>query len=317
MQALRSGVWVLLLCAVARAEDAVPSPAVPVAEPRLENLHRLTPKVLSGAEPQGEAAFKALQELGVKTVISVDGAKPQVELAQKYGLRYVHLPLGYDGVPESRALDLAKATRELEGTVYVHCHHGKHRGPAAAVVACIVNGELNNAQGVAALKTLGTGTQYLGLWEAARTAKPVPAEELAKRKTEFKAIAPVPPLAEAMVAVDQGFDNLKEIRAAGWITPTNHPDLIPAHEALKLREVLFELLRTGEFHARPDDFKSWMKDSHGAAQALQEQLNATPRDPARIEAAFARLQTSCTDCHKPYRNAPKTAPAPGKEPRTK
>ena len=49
--------------------------------------------------------------LGVKTVISVDGAKPDVDLAKKHGMRYVHLPHGYDGVPDDRAKELAKAVR--------------------------------------------------------------------------------------------------------------------------------------------------------------------------------------------------------------
>ncbi|MGE0610114.1 MAG: hypothetical protein AB7O62_23685, partial [Pirellulales bacterium] len=68
----------------------------------LPNAIRLHPKVVSGGQPEGEAAFAELRDLGIKTVISVDGARPAVPLAKKYGLRYVHLPHGYDGVPEQR-----------------------------------------------------------------------------------------------------------------------------------------------------------------------------------------------------------------------
>jgi hypothetical protein len=32
----------------------------------------------------------------VKTIVSVDGGKPDVETARKHGIRYVHLPIGYD-----------------------------------------------------------------------------------------------------------------------------------------------------------------------------------------------------------------------------
>ena len=105
--------------------------------PKLPNAYRLHPRVISGGQPEGEQAFARLKELGVKTVISVDGARPEVELARKYGLRYVHLPHGYDGVPDERASELAKAVRDLPGPVYIHCHHGKHRSPAAATVACV------------------------------------------------------------------------------------------------------------------------------------------------------------------------------------
>ena len=35
------------------------------------------------------------------------------QLAKKYGMRYVHLPHGYDGIPEERIAELAKAVRDL------------------------------------------------------------------------------------------------------------------------------------------------------------------------------------------------------------
>src|SRR3712207_7739670 len=61
------------------------------------------------------------------TVISVDGARPDVELARKYGLRYVHLPIGYDDVTENEGRAIAKAITELPGPFYIHCHHGDRK----------------------------------------------------------------------------------------------------------------------------------------------------------------------------------------------
>ena len=46
----------------------------------------------------------------MRTVISVDGARPDVVRAHSFGLRYVHLPIGYDGVPREQALRIARAT---------------------------------------------------------------------------------------------------------------------------------------------------------------------------------------------------------------
>ena len=68
------------------------------AKPAIENIHPLTPQLISGGQPKGDAAFSQLAEMGVKTIVSVDGAKPDLELAKKHGLRYVHIPIGYDGV---------------------------------------------------------------------------------------------------------------------------------------------------------------------------------------------------------------------------
>src|SRR5262245_49209462 len=102
------------------------NPFVPVSDTHLYNAHIVTRKVNSRAEPHDEAPFAALQQLVGKTIISVDGAKPDIELAHKYGMRYVHIPIGYDGVPDDKSRAIAKAIDELPGPIYVHCHHGKH-----------------------------------------------------------------------------------------------------------------------------------------------------------------------------------------------
>ena len=94
----------------------------PMHEPGLHNVLRLSAKLTSGSSPDGEEGFRSLLRLGIRTIISVDGSRPDVETARKFGLRYIHLPVGYDGVPRDRALQLARAVRDLPGPVYVHCH---------------------------------------------------------------------------------------------------------------------------------------------------------------------------------------------------
>src|SRR5512134_2416916 len=85
--------------------------ATSVPSVHLHNLFRATTNVFSGSSPEGDAAFRELIRLGVKTVISVDGAQPDVEAARKHGLRYIHLPIGYDGVPTNRIAELVKAAQ--------------------------------------------------------------------------------------------------------------------------------------------------------------------------------------------------------------
>jgi protein tyrosine phosphatase (PTP) superfamily phosphohydrolase (DUF442 family) len=122
----------------------------------LPNPWQIHPQVISGGLPEGDEAFRALADLGVKTLISVDGARPDVALAKKHGLRYVHLPHGYDGVPEERMQELAKAVRDLPGPIYIHCHHGKHRSPTAAAVACVGAGLLDASAAAPFLQAAGT-----------------------------------------------------------------------------------------------------------------------------------------------------------------
>ncbi|MCP4786243.1 MAG: dual specificity protein phosphatase family protein [Fuerstiella sp.] len=106
----------------------------------LENLIRASGRVLCGSEPRGKSAFKTLKKLGVNTIVSVDGAAPQVVLAKQVGIRYIHIPIGYDGVSKEAGQSLTRAVQETDGAIYVHCHHGHHRGPAAAAIACRIEG---------------------------------------------------------------------------------------------------------------------------------------------------------------------------------
>lgn len=282
---------------------------------RLESEHlpnpvRLHEKVISGGLPEGDAAFKELAQLGVKTVISVDGAKPDVELAKRHGLRYVHLPHGYDGIPESRVQQLAKAVRELEGPIYIHCHHGKHRSPAAASVACVASGLIPKSEAVAVLELAGTNPNYRGLYQSAREAHPLDEALLEALDVEFQEIVDVPPMAEAMVQLGHTHDHLKQIREAGWRTPEDHPDLDAAHEALLLREHFTEMLRTEEVKHQPEDFLAMLRDSEDAAKELEAELErwqkASPGSelPVRIPQLADRIAKNCKACHVDYRDVP-------------
>src|SRR5688572_19279104 len=91
-------------------DHAPPSAEVPpLREPEslgadgIENLWKLPLAdggvLYSGGQPDGDAGFASLEKLGVKTVISVDGARPEIDVAKSHGMRYVHLPIGYNDVP--------------------------------------------------------------------------------------------------------------------------------------------------------------------------------------------------------------------------
>src|SRR5262249_40131969 len=152
-----------------------------------------------------------LQALGVRTVISVDGARPDVAAARKFGLRYVHLPHGYDGISDDRAKELAKAVRDLDGPIYIHCHHGKHRSPAAASVACVGSGLLQPTQPLGVLSLAGTSENYRGLYRSAADARPLDGKLLDALNVEFRESVALPPLAEAMVTLEHAHDRMKLI----------------------------------------------------------------------------------------------------------
>ena len=283
-------VW-LLLCATlcAGAEEPVRFDA-----PGLENAFRVTDRILSGSQPEGDAAFAGLARLGVKTIVSVDGAKPDVAAARKHGLRYIHLPIGYDGIPAERIPQLVRAASVPEGRIYVHCHHGKHRGPAAAGVMCEATAGWTPARAEAWLRQAGTAEDYAGLFRSVREFQPVPPSA-----GELPEVAETPALVDAMVAIDERFDLLKAIQKAGWKTS---PDKSPAHEATLLWEQLRELARTEDTARRPGDYRAQLAASEKAAEALRAALRSAAPDRPALDAAFKKAGQSCTACHKAHRN---------------
>lgn len=277
----------------------------------LPNAIRVHERVISGGEPDGEAAFQELARLGVKTVISVDGARPDVATARKYGIRYVHLPHGYDGIRADVAGALAKGVSELPGAVYIHCHHGKHRSPAASAVACVGAGLIEPGEALAVLKSAGTSPNYRGLYEAAEKARPIDPKTLRELRPEFPETAKLPAMAEAMVAIGHTHDHLKQLAANGWQKLVAKPDLDAPHEALLLREHYTEMLRIDEVKEQPREFIQLVEESEASARKLEEALAmwhkaGRPKDKVPSEAAQAlgEVTTRCASCHKTYRDVP-------------
>ncbi len=243
----------------------------------------------------------------MKSIISVDGAKPDVTLAKKYGMRYVHLPHGYNGISEQRTLELAKAVRDLEGPIYVHCHHGKHRSPTAAVVACVANGMMPCDAASKFLQFAGTSENYQGLYLTASRARQVDHQILDAMQTDFPEIAKLPPLAESMVEMEHTFDHLKQFAAIQWQPISDHPDLDPAHESLLLTEQFTELLRLESTATQPPEFRKLLQQSESAARELEQRLRSrlsSGISVSDIDEPFQRIASSCTTCHKQFRDVP-------------
>ncbi len=285
-----------------------PAPAAPGAPAQLEidgahAVWRLSDRVLSGSVPEGDAAFAALASLGVRTVLSVDGARPDLDAMRRHGLRSIHLPVGYDGIERARAVEIVRAVEESPGPVYVHCHHGRHRGPTAAAIALIAVEGWSAERAVAQMRAIGTSSQYVGLYDVvARFDAPTARERATARSAPLPAVAAVPPMAAAMVGIDHGKSNLDDVRAADWGVPSNHPDVDPAHEALKLRELFVELGRSDGVADEPLAFRRRLGDAARAAGELEAALRAGDRDAA--ERAHAAIDAACRGCHAAFRDVP-------------
>lgn len=288
--------------AMAVMTPVVQAAGAATAREPLHNVHRVVEGVYSGAQPEGAGAFDALKAMGVRTIVSVDGATPAVELAASRGMRYVHIPTTYAEVTDEQRLELARVLRELPGPVYVHCHHGKHRGPAAVAAAAVTLGMMTPEQGVAFMRRAGTAENYTGLYACVRGATAATAEELAAAPAEFAAVRKPRGIVAAMVEVDLAYEHLGEIRAAGWKVPATNPDLVPAAEAGRLADHLRYSGEDAAVKSLGADFERRLLASIERAMALERALAAGGAGVERLEALWKPVAASCRECHAEHRD---------------
>lgn len=293
-------------CAIAADEPRAITPAPPtnsaklVEIPGIQNAFHVSDQIYSGSQPEGDAAFAALAKLGIHTLISVDGSKPDVARAHKFGLHYVHLPYGYDGVPANRVAELARIAASTNGPFFVHCHHGKHRGPSAVAVMCLAQGLMTRDTALAWMHQAGTAPDYPGLFRAASEFTMPTVAQLAAVAAPPE-VAPTTSLVDAMVTLDSYCDTLKQCQTAGWKSPRGQPDVTPAHQVTLVWEQLREIARLGEVAHKPAAFRSKLATSEKLASILRASL-AQSASPEFLDANFKNFTLNCAACHKDYRN---------------
>ncbi len=297
----------LLFACSHEATDTIPdgslvsssyAPPVEIESTVIAHFLDLGSGIYSGAMPSGPEAFAEMATLGIKTVVNVDSAKPAVDWATDAGMEYVHIPIGYDGIPTEAALALERVMREAAKPVYFHCHHGKHRGPAAAALALRVVSGCTDEEAEAVMLAAGTSPDYKGLWRDVASWTPPPSDTIFP---ELVSIATVADFPAAMAKTDRVWDRIKLIRKAGWETPETHPDIVVAQEALILAQLLHDSagMLPAE-HQEDREFERLMEESAEFADAL---LQATQKgDKEQLEDHYRDLATSCKNCHRDYRN---------------
>lgn len=265
--------------------------------PQLEPFIQISPRFFSGARPEDEAGFVAVAALGVKTIVSVDGARPDVESAKARGLRYVHIPFGYDGIDRDAQQLLAQLVRQCEPPFYIHCHHGKHRGPAGAAIACMAAGELSQAAALELMRIAGTDPKYGGLWRAVRTFRrsedPTPLPELTE-------VAPTTPLVRAMVQLQRARDGIDRKRAQSESSGDSDQSRSWEELTASLEEGFRESLRATRGDPRGDDFLASMTAAHQSAIAFGRSV-PIEGDVAKT-LAWDAVSNSCSSCHSDHRD---------------
>lgn len=285
-----------------------PLPSDPAVHdyPGIHNAVAYHDNFISGSVPEGDEGFETLQAMGVKTIISVDGAVPEVERAAAHGMKYIHLPIGYNGFDSTRKLELVRATRDAmaDGPVYIHCHHGKHRSAGAAAAISTSLGWTTPDEGVARMKISGTAPNYTGLYACAQNSTELSEAEVDKVAAKFPSVSRPSGFVHGMLEIDSTFDQLKAIEKAGWKTPADHPDLVPVAEAGRLADLCRVLSQGDRAKKESADFVHGLVENGERATALEDMLARGETDAARLSAQFKLVAASCKDCHAKYRDKP-------------
>jgi protein tyrosine phosphatase (PTP) superfamily phosphohydrolase (DUF442 family)/cytochrome c556 len=289
------------------AELVALEPRKPQELPGLHNVFELSDDIVSGSEPHGAEGLQAIHAMGVKTILSVDGKEPDAEAAAALGMRYVHIPIQYSGFSDGELAEITKTFRELEGPFYVHCFHGKHRGPAAAAVGRVVLDGASRETAIGEMKQYcGTSEKYEGLYrEIAITPFPS-AQESGSFAFDFAPVHRPEGMVGVMVQMSRAYDNLVELDKRAWALDPEHPDIDALNEAVQIRQAFESAQELAQVVAGPDDLREWMAqslvESRKLTDALERMRAGTAEAGAEAGASFQLLKQGCNDCHAAYRD---------------
>ncbi|MCX5689399.1 MAG: hypothetical protein NTV94_06360 [Planctomycetota bacterium] len=291
---------------VARKPIALPTVAdtTPHDYPGIHNAVAFHEGFVSGSVPEGEAGFETLAAMGIKTIISVDGAAPEVEKAKALGIRYIHLPIGYNGFDEQRKLQLVRATRDsmAQGPVYIHCHHGKHRSAGAAAAVATSLGWSAPDAAIERMKVSGTAPGYKGLYACAASASVIAATTIDAVPANFPAVSRPTGFVKSMVEIDEVMDLIKIVEKAGWKAPSDHPDLVAVAEAGRLADLLRHSGQSQRAKREGPEFGAMITENEARAQKLEDLLAGGSTDATILSAQFKLVSASCKDCHVKFRD---------------
>jgi protein tyrosine phosphatase (PTP) superfamily phosphohydrolase (DUF442 family) len=269
--------------------------------PGLKNVVRVNDKLYCGSQPQTPEAFAELQKLGVKTVICIDAVTPLAMTASQAGLKYVHIPCGFQNA-EEMAPRLQAALDANAAPFYVHCHNGRPRTPALVAMLARSTAGWNDDQVRKFLDDNGVTDTYPGLRRAA----------LEYRPSEAKPGSPEPvaaptkttPVAQTMASLLADWDPLQAASAKGFATADAAETAALAQNAKNAAKRFDDLAITPIMREWDPDFVTQLKNCAKELRELDKQLQA-PEFPTQRDAAVARfkaISAQCGACHKQYRN---------------
>jgi len=105
---------------------------------KIKNFGQMDDRFFRGAQPKDEKDYKALAELGIKTVIDLTDEPKEYEkgFVESLGMKYVNIPMVGKKYPTPQATEaFLKTVNDPDtGKFFVHCAGGRHRTGAMGAV---------------------------------------------------------------------------------------------------------------------------------------------------------------------------------------
>ena len=282
----------LLISACASSNQTADSSVYQLQESEsLKNVFQLNDSLYSGSEPVNRAAFEELEAMGIRTLISVDATPPNAALAGEHNIRVIHLPIGYEGISDQRVKELAFAIQSSFKPVYIHCHLGKHRGPAATCAGALALGEITHEEADAFMTQAGTSKNYSGLWSAVEHTQQL--ETIEPMHLSEQAIASS--LSKTMSRIAKQATYLNDIADNGFAPLADHPDLTPTSIAGHIHNLLRSLETNEEALEYGSEFMEDLEYASQAASKVETLLQNNELD--LVVDAMSALENSCSRCH--------------------
>jgi protein tyrosine/serine phosphatase len=130
---------------------------------KIKNFGQMDDRFYRGSRPE-EADYKALSELGIKTIIDLtdnsrEYEQPAVEAA---GLRYINIPMVDKSYPSLEQINefLKVVDDPATGKFFVHCAGGRHRTGVVGAVYRFTHDKWNLEQALAEMDQYEFGSGY-------------------------------------------------------------------------------------------------------------------------------------------------------------
>ena len=267
----------------------------------LQNVYRLGQTLYSGSSPRDEAAFSTLSRLGIKTIISVEGAEPDIDTARAHGMRYVHLPIVYAGLTHERLVELVRAANEYPTPIYIYCDRGVDRAPiAAAALWMCLNRQATKEQAIAvAHKISGDANPHPRLLGSLLDATRPTEEEWKASNSALPEVSQLPPFTRSMASIGRMWDRVA-IPVKDRHSTTISLQLDTAYDiAEQFRE-------SAAMPGVPDELRPGLQAIVGDAEKLAEIIKSELRDPtAQVtgrQQAVDTINNRCHECHTKFRD---------------